>query len=278
MNFERNAVESDYDDEYDQKTVYMQQGKAVIVRDEEEQIPHTMQDMDSYEYRGGYSETKAQQPTSRPRRGVQLPIDRPTEEVVEMEVDEKPLLNLPKGGWVVSKMNVAPITPFFEVMATLSDKAPSGEVNARPVSAPRGWIPRVSKWKSIPNDALFASNGLSDPEPPVSMPSAKPMGKPVAKFSPHKVETPVATSVAGLDKRKNTKICRFVDIKIVGGKTIETNKCRAGGTCTYAHSIALWTPLCCRFQDNCRNFATCVFKHTQETKESYNDRIKKLGQ
>ena len=266
MNFERNAVESDYDDEYDQKTVYMQEGRAVIVRDAEVECETGTHNIDEYEYRGGYSES--QQPATRHRRCVQLPINRPQEQKPEMQVDEKPTLNLPKGGWSVSKINTPAITPFYEVPATLSTKPPSGHVVNRPQSAPRGWNP-IAKWKNIPSNTLFATGGLFSEPPPTPAPAK----------SPYKQEPATNDGPSnGFDKRKNTKICRFVEIKVVGGKTTEINKCRAGGTCTYAHTLASWNPLVCRFQDNCRNFATCSFKHSQETKEAYNDRIKKLGQ
>jgi hypothetical protein len=274
MNFERNAVESDYDEEYDEKTVYIKEGRTVLVREEMEQPRMSLRQPSSEtdEYRGGYLDTESEpQQTTRSRKCVQLPVDRAAaEEQVDMEVDDKKsILNLPKGGWVVNKIKAVPIQTLEHVTATLSTKAPAGEVTHRPQSTQRGWIPRVSKWKNITNDVLTGDVMQTEVVPEVQLPA--PVAPRYQKHSPQVIESSV-----GSDKRKNTKICRFVDIKMVDGKIAEVNKCRSGGTCTYAHTLALWNPLGCRFQDNCRNFATCSFKHSRETKEAYYDRIKKL--
>jgi hypothetical protein len=270
MNFEKNAVESDYDEEYDEKTVYMQQGKAILVREEIQPLPRARREpsIDIYEYRGGYADRGCAEPQeTRQRRCVQLPIDRPAEESSPMQEDEQPILNLPKGGWVVNKIKAVPIQSIIEIPATLSTRPASGEVTERPQSAPRGWIPR-SKWKNITNEVLSVQDEEPAPVPVFQQQAARP------RVSPAKVETAPQMDA---EKRKNTKICRFVEIKTIGGKITEVNKCRSGGTCTYAHNLASWNPLICRFQNNCRNFATCTFKHTQETKEDYHERIKKMG-
>ena len=82
------------------------------------------------------------------------------------------------------------------------------------------------------------------------------------------------------EKRQNTKICRFVEITFkktpTGNKTQETNKCRRAN-CTYAHSLAKWTPRPCRFQTGCRSAEACPFKHSNETVESYYERTKNMS-
>ncbi len=262
MDFEHNAVESDYDEEYDSKVIVMSRGQAHAYNTQEEE---DVKRNPKNEIRESVMEYKPDENTRR-RGPVQLPRMRHEEHREEETVENKAENVFPKGGWKVQKIEHVGISELNKVVATLSKK--------ESVATPRQRSPgsRNFKWKNITNEILSECDTQENTkEDFVDV-------KPKTRSLP-KIETHVPTEVKNQeedDRRKNTKFCRFVEIKSVNGKVTEVNKCRSS-TCSYAHSIEVYNPPSCRFQDGCRNMATCSFKHKSETKESYHERSSRLA-
>jgi len=252
MDFEQNAVESDYDEDYDSKTVVMSRGQARVIsnQDEEEQlVPKIKQKIEILDY-------KLPQEKVRRLGPVQLPRVIPAEETQPINLEKPNEFNFPKGGWNVQKIERVPIADLTRVNAVLSTKGATITAQRSPQ--------RVFRWRNITNEILNAD--VTAPEQEFE--EVKP------KTRSPKVEE-IRVIPEENDRRKNTKFCRFVEIKNVNGKTVEVNKCRSS-TCSYAHTIEAYNPPTCRFQDGCRNMATCAFKHKSETKESYHERSSRL--
>lgn len=258
MDFEQNAVESDYDEEYDSKTVVMSRGRATFQSQEEDE--KYIQPACHY-----IPEYKPAEESVRRRGPVQLPLNKEVSENAQPDKEDKPIYNFPKGGWKVQSIPTTQMTDLFRVDAEISEKKAS-RVDAAPekTSLPRLRAPR---WKDITTDVF------SESTPPIDTEESFTETK--KQRSIPKLEVQKTPEISDEDRRKNTKFCRFVEIKVVNGKTTEVNKCRSA-TCSYAHSIESYNPPCCRFQDNCRNMSTCAFKHRNETKESYHERSSRL--
>jgi hypothetical protein len=275
MDFEHNAVESDYDEHYDDRQIVIENGRATYVsmtEDSSTGVRHA-REIPLFE--------PQDQALSKPRRGpVQLPRCKPAEEVAE-EAKTEPALVLPKGGWKVQHIKQPSFSILSEVKAELSRKESVAVPRPQETSPRPAWT-RISKWKNITNEILSGEPIVEDQPTPAPVEVAKPSSihRRAEVQSRHQSQTPTPNRVDEEEKRQNTKICRFVEITFkktsAGIKTIENNKCRRPN-CTYAHTMENWKPRPCRFQSSCRSVDTCPFKHEGETRESYYERTKNMS-
>ena len=65
----------------------------------------------------------------------------------------------------------------------------------------------------------------------------------------------------------NTRMC---------SSFIRKSKCPHGDKCRFAHSYEELNPSPCNFDGRCRNATTCKFKHSNETNETYVERLASL--
>lgn len=298
MNFEQNAVESDYDEHYDSRQLIIDNGRAVYVDDTEES--NTSMYSDRPVASQPISETGAVSSSSPPRsrrRPVQLPRYVADENEKKVEEQSAPTaIVLPKGGWNIQHIKRPSFPPITKVDAQLSNEVAVNVATPRPrTTSPRpAWI-RINKWRNITSEVLGGEQSVEyvvplSHVPPSQQPQDVPVRRtpdvrrttPRADPSQH-VRTPVQRAPPTPEddeKRQNTKICRFVEITFKktssGLKTTESNKCRRPN-CTYAHAMSNWNPRPCRFQTGCRNLETCPFKHENETRESYYERTKNMS-
>lgn len=289
MDFEQNAVESDYDESYDSRQLVITNGRAVYMDTEEREEP----------IRRAVAQKEIEVSTgfepARRRRPVQLPrYVQETEKKQVEEGEDVPVLVLPKGGWQVQHIKQPSFVTLSRVDAVLSNGQVENVATPRPrTTSPRPAWNRPNKWRNITTEVLPTSGFNLEPMPapvvympaPVPQPERCPQPERFQSDRSSDGNTPVkrpprhAPAVEDDEKRQNTKICRFVDITFKqtssGVKTTEVNKCRRPN-CTYAHTMSNWKPRPCRFQTGCRNMETCPFKHENETRESYYERTKNM--
>ena len=143
MDFEHNAVESDYDEEYDSKVIVMSRGQAHAYNTEEEEVKRNPKN----EIRESVMEYKPDENTRR-RGPVQLPRMRHEQHREEETIENKAEIVFPTGGWKVQKIEHVGISELTKVVATLSKK--------ESVATPRQRSPgsRNFKWKNITNEIL----------------------------------------------------------------------------------------------------------------------------
>lgn len=72
-----------------------------------------------------------------------------------------------------------------------------------------------------------------------------------------------ATKVVIKKENQKSKMCSSVGLKI---------KCKFGLKCHYAHNITEFEPITCIFNNKCKNI-NCTFKHANETKEQFINRL-----
>jgi hypothetical protein len=297
MNFEQNAVESDYDEHYDSRQLIIDNGRAVYVDDTEDQGTSVYSDrqarVSAIPIIMEPSSSMSSPPRTR-RRPVQLPRCAPDEEKINKQEVSSPALVVSKGGWNIQHIKQPSFTTLSKVEAQLSSEVAGNVSTPRPrTSSPRPVWNRANKWRNITSEVLTCDH-LVEYTPPAApvMPDLSCTQRTSDTRRPHRddrsdisqhVRTPVprAPPTAEDDeKRQNTKICRFVEITFKktssGLKTTESNKCRRPN-CTYAHTMSNWKPRPCRFQTGCRSLETCPFKHENETRESYYERTKNMS-
>lgn len=130
--------------------------------------------------------------------------------------------------------------------------------------------------------AAFYCSGEWD-TPPVSTSTPTPTPTQAQSIIPSEIETPkpIETITQSIENYKSNAICRTVN---AGGQ------CPYGNRCKFAHVLEEFNPFSCKFGRECRfilfddktntfinnpiNDRACPFKHNNETRENYFNRVK----
>ena len=183
-------------------------------------------------------------------RPVSLPIDRPITiaQSPNPEHTSLPMYNFKKIPWQLPKTPVTPAVVNIETV-NLTTRGSEGSGGDYTVVSPKYPPPREDGpgTNSYSNRRTHSHNNS------------------------HNVSRPVQSG-----DKKNTRSCQFVKFEIVvdqsGVKSVVVveNKCK-NGACNFAHTIDVYNPPGCIYQDSCKNGKdTCKFFHSKnESKVDY---------